>query len=273
MRDRIVALALVSVGAAWAVGAAGAADRDGVLLPDGDRARGELAFRRVGCARCHVLPEEGAARGRDQFWIRIALGKATSRMTDGELGTELILPSRRIHPSHISRDEEDPSASPMPTFAPSLTVQELADLVAFLRPRFPRPPVDPADRRDEGGPLAAPAAEADERRVALPRGEAARGRSAYLSNGCGICHRVDGIELATGIDQPAMEFVLGGPGLARPSRGELATEIASPDHRVTVSGSEGRRELDADSPMPSFARRLSVRDLADLVAFLYPAYR
>lgn len=234
-----------------------------VLLPEGSRTRGELVFARSRCARCHVLPER--PRPRRGHLLAIPLGGMWSEtMTDGQLAQELVAPSHRIAPGRENFDEDDPFHSPMPSFASSLSVQDLADLVAFLRPRFPRPRPGEA-RRTRPGPG---------RVTGLPEGRASRGRTVFQEKRCTLCHVVDGVPLSSGVDQPPMRIRLGGGAGDRLVPHEIATEIASPSRWVSIHRPDGTREDlgPADSPMPDLARHLTVQDLADLVEFLRPAY-
>jgi mono/diheme cytochrome c family protein len=116
------------------------------------------------------------------------------------------------------------------------------------------------------------AAEAAPPSIPLPEGNPKRGRTVFRRARCATCHVVTGSSFSSGLDEPLMQIRLGGPDADRLDDTALATEIILPSHRVTVQGVSGHWSVAADSPMPSFARALSVQDVADLVAFLRPIY-
>lgn len=101
--------------------------------------------------------------------------------------------------------------------------------------------------------------------LVLPAGDAERGREAFDELSCGACHALGG--------EPAPKGVLSanpgptlGPGHAARGSGELATAIVAPSHEVAP---EVRARLEGRlSPMGDFTDVLTVRQLADLVAWI-----
>lgn len=101
------------------------------LPSTGDRARGRAAFEKFECFACHEVRGE-------------KFPGPTKRET---LGPELASMARHHSPSFLAESIINPGAwidagkgyakldgsSKMPSFADSMTVQELIDLVAFLR--------------------------------------------------------------------------------------------------------------------------------------------
>jgi mono/diheme cytochrome c family protein len=103
----------------------------------------------------------------------------------------------------------------------------------------------------------------------LPEGEPQAGRQAFLDLKCVVCHRVTG-ESAF----PAPVSVSQGPtldgALQRRPFSELAAAIVLPSHAMSLKTSEQikQRPDGALSPMPDFSRIMTVRQLADLLAYL-----
>ncbi|HZP38017.1 MAG TPA: CopD family protein [Methylomirabilota bacterium] len=98
-------------------------------------------------------------------------------------------------------------------------------------------------------------------RFSPPPGEAERGRILFARLGCPVCHRVGG---AAGPDSaPGPD--LAGAGEHHPA-GYLLESVINPD-AVIVEG-PGYTGQDGRSIMPSYADRLTVAELLDLVAYL-----
>ena len=105
--------------------------------------------------------------------------------------------------------------------------------------------------------------------VVLPEGDARAGRQAFLDLKCVVCHR------ATGESQfPAPVSGSRGPdldeALQRRPVSELAAAIVLPSHAMSLKTSdEIKKRLDGGlSPMPDFSGIMTIRQLADLLAYL-----
>ncbi len=106
--------------------------------------------------------------------------------------------------------------------------------------------------------------------VTLPQGEPRAGRQAFLDLKCQTCHRVAG---ERDLQNPAGE--IRGPDLDRTLKlrpmSEVAEAIIVPSHSMSVKTSaEVRQRLQRTqlSPMGDFSRSMTVRQLADLLAYL-----
>ena len=106
--------------------------------------------------------------------------------------------------------------------------------------------------------------------IVLPTGDAGAGRQAFQDLKCHACHRVAGenrlpapIAEARGPDLDAT--------LSRRDVSEIAEAIIAPSHSVSVKTSaavKARLAREMKSPMGDFSRVLTVRQLADLLAYL-----
>jgi mono/diheme cytochrome c family protein len=109
--------------------------------------------------------------------------------------------------------------------------------------------------------------------VALPAGNAAAGRKAFADLRCHVCHQVAG---ETSFPPPIAEARgpdLGATVKTRPA-GEVASAIVAPSHSVSVRTSEALKQRlarESVSPMGDFSSELTIRQLADLMAYLRAA--
>jgi mono/diheme cytochrome c family protein len=106
--------------------------------------------------------------------------------------------------------------------------------------------------------------------VVLPKGDARAGRQAFQDLKCHVCHRVAG---ETRLRPPIAEAR--GPDLdatlVQRDASEIAEAIIAPSHSVSVRTSATVKERlarEMRSPMGDFSRAMTVRQLADLLAYL-----
>lgn len=105
--------------------------------------------------------------------------------------------------------------------------------------------------------------------VVLPKGEPRAGRQAFLDLKCTVCHRV-----TQDPDFPAPVSRSQGPELDHTLRLRPASEVAAaiivPSHSMSLKTSdEVKKHLEGVlSPMGDFSRTITVRQLADLLAYL-----
>lgn len=102
--------------------------------------------------------------------------------------------------------------------------------------------------------------------LSLPAGDPVAGRVAFAALSCTSCHAVAG---ETGFPAPVAHHA--GPELAAASAGKapgwIASSILAPSHEI---GPEARKLMEGKlSPMGDFSDAMSVRQLIDLVAYLY----
>ena len=106
--------------------------------------------------------------------------------------------------------------------------------------------------------------------VVLPKGDVQAGRQAFQDLKCHVCHRVSG---ERGFAAPFAE--LRGPDLTAllqlQETSDIAAAIIAPSHSMSIRTSEAvKAQLSrlGASPMGDFSRVMTVRQLADLLAYL-----
>lgn len=109
----------------------------GIVLPEGDAAKGEMHFVSLGCPSCHAvvgteLPEP-AAEGP----IRVLLGSRTGRaLSYDQLVTSIVNPSHRLAARYRDEDVSVEGQSLMTVYNDVMTVTQLTDIVAFLQAHY-----------------------------------------------------------------------------------------------------------------------------------------
>jgi L-cysteine S-thiosulfotransferase len=133
-RTRLTTLVLLaSTALACGTGRRGSA---GFHLPDGDAVRGQQAFVANRCHACHAVAGVELPPPVADPPVPVRLGGEVTRFhTDGELTTAIVHPSHRLAagPEQALRSG---ARSRMGDFSETMTVQELIDLVAFLRSTY-----------------------------------------------------------------------------------------------------------------------------------------
>jgi mono/diheme cytochrome c family protein len=106
--------------------------------------------------------------------------------------------------------------------------------------------------------------------VTLPAGNADAGRQAFQDLKCHVCHRVSG---ERGFAAPVAE--LRGPDLNAllqlQETSDIAAAIIAPSHSLSIRTSEAVKaqlHKQGASPMGDFSRAMTVRQFADLLAYL-----
>jgi mono/diheme cytochrome c family protein len=100
--------------------------------------------------------------------------------------------------------------------------------------------------------------------VMLPEGQPEAGREAFKSLGCVACHAVaweQGLPSPTSA-RPGPEL---GVDAVQSGPGSLATSIIAPSHRVSEKYQAGAQ---GGSPMLDYTNTMTIRQLADVVAYL-----
>lgn len=107
----------------------------------------------------------------------------------------------------------------------------------------------------------------------LPPGDALAGEHAFHELGCVQCHSVSG---STVYPRPAdageFHVVLGGPVHVVKTYGELVTAIIHPDESIRPDVLRKMAEENPHTPMPDLTRRMTTRQMIDLVTYLQEQY-
>lgn len=106
--------------------------------------------------------------------------------------------------------------------------------------------------------------------IVLPKGDAAAGRRAFEELKCVVCHRVSS---DSGLPSPLAQS--SGPVLNAllqlQTSADIASAIVSPSHSLSVRTSEAvkaQMSRQGLSPMGDYSRTMTLRQLADLLAYL-----
>jgi L-cysteine S-thiosulfotransferase len=104
-----------------------------------------------------------------------------------------------------------------------------------------------------------------------PGGNAADGKTAFVTLGCPACHSISGLDLPRPAAPSPVPVVLGGTVNHLPGDGQMVTSIIYPSYQLARYPA---RDIPASghSRMPHYADRMTVRQLTDIVAFLQAQY-
>ncbi len=101
-------------------------------LPEGDAERGRETFVVLKCSACHEVRGDVAMEGTVAARPGPKLGVAQSRYKSDFLADSIVFPSHAIKPGTQTPDTVK-GISRMGDFSDTMTVRELADLVAYLK--------------------------------------------------------------------------------------------------------------------------------------------
>jgi sulfur-oxidizing protein SoxX len=118
----------------------------GFTLPEGDVARGQATFVELQCNACHKVKGVDLPAAENATDLSVALGGKVARIqTYGELVTSIINPSHKIAKGYAKEEvttDAEGQQSRMLNYNEIATVEQLADLVAFLQSHYELQPVD-----------------------------------------------------------------------------------------------------------------------------------
>lgn len=116
-------------------------NRDAAQLPAGDGERGRALFVEMECAGCHrVAGDDRLPAPTVHPPVQTTIGGPVTVLPyRGALATAIAMPSRDLAPFEQAPAGPD-GRSRMPDYAHRLTVQQLADLTAFVESRYWRVP-------------------------------------------------------------------------------------------------------------------------------------
>lgn len=107
----------------------------------------------------------------------------------------------------------------------------------------------------------------------LPEGNAEQGKRLFADLGCNGCHVIPGIDLPEPEGPRQLEIVLGGKTTRVRSEAYLVTSIINPSHKLPTNYPLAMVSRAGESRMPVYNDVITVTDLVDLVAFLYPTFK
>lgn len=108
----------------------------------------------------------------------------------------------------------------------------------------------------------------------LPPGDALAGEHAFHELGCASCHSVAGSAVyKRPEDANELHVVLGGPVHVVKTYGELVTAIIHPDESIRPEVMRKLASEDPHTPMPDLTRKMTTRQMIDLVTYLQSQYR
>lgn len=112
----------------------------GFVLPEGDIARGKVAFTEMKCHRCHTVAGETLPKSGEESKLSIHLGGEVRKVkTYGQLVTSIMNPQHVLSSDYLETlkgDELKGADSPMPSMNDSMTVSQMIDIVEFLHARY-----------------------------------------------------------------------------------------------------------------------------------------
>lgn len=111
-------------------------------VPPGDAARGRTAFEKFECYKCHEVNGEKFPAPSQRDAIGPELSSMGGHHSAGFLAESILNPSAFIDKGQAYASPD--GTSKMPSFNDSMTIQELIDLVAFVRALSPAAAPSPA---------------------------------------------------------------------------------------------------------------------------------
>jgi hypothetical protein len=109
-------------------------------LPEGDLARGKVAYRSLWCHACHVAKgfEKEFPAPYAQPQVPVVLGMEPQRPSRMDLVNSVINPSHKIEPGYQKKLVTNGQFSRMGDYNETMTLQQLSDLVIFLESLGPQ---------------------------------------------------------------------------------------------------------------------------------------
>ena len=108
-------------------------------MPEGEIQKGKAVFIRLSCNECHSISDIELDIGSDSLNIPLG-GEVSTQKTYGGLVTSVINPSHKIAWKYTLKYKQNGSTggelSKMKNYNEVMTVQELIDLVAFLKSEY-----------------------------------------------------------------------------------------------------------------------------------------
>lgn len=104
----------------------------------------------------------------------------------------------------------------------------------------------------------------------LPPGDADAGQKAFADLQCASCHTVPNADLPA--PTASTPVALGGRVVLPPTDGDLTTDIVLPASHFASGYPASQVQEGSKSKMPDYTEKITIKQLADLVAFLQSKY-
>jgi len=102
-------------------------------------------------------------------------------------------------------------------------------------------------------------------------GNPEHGKAAFVELGCSSCHKVYGADLPNPTVTPVVPVNLGGLTSRRLSDAYIVTAMLNPDYHLAPH-IPGEITENGHSRMPTFADKITVRQMLDITAYLQSTY-
>lgn len=126
------ALAVILLLALSLTGCLGRRAPTGFRLPPGNAAAGQATFVELKCNGCHTVKDVDLPAPSVSTVVELG-GQVRLPRTDGEITTDIIMPSSHFAPGYPADQIETGGKSNMPDYTTRMTIRQLADVVAFLQ--------------------------------------------------------------------------------------------------------------------------------------------
>lgn len=104
----------------------------------------------------------------------------------------------------------------------------------------------------------------------LPPGDVTSGEKAFVDLQCATCHTLPGSDMPA--PTSATPIALGGRVMMPPTDGDLTTDIILPASHFASGYPASQVQEGSKSKMPDYTEKITIKQLADLVAFLQTKY-
>lgn len=106
----------------------------------------------------------------------------------------------------------------------------------------------------------------------LPQGDVNKGAVVLTKHQCLACHHINGIEQATGINNPDLNVRLGGKSTKVKTYADLVTSVINPSHKFAQGYPLAIIAVEGESKMKNINDVMTITELVNLVTFLQPHY-
>lgn len=111
--------------------------QDQLYLPQGNVSAGADSFQSLGCSRCHSIAGQNAEREAPHERIYVVLGGPQTRVTTySELVSSIVNPDHELSRGNDPRTATSTGESLMENYNEVMTVQQLIDIVEYLKPMY-----------------------------------------------------------------------------------------------------------------------------------------